>query len=190
MNEILAKAYGTDELTGGAVEVEKTAEAAMLDELVKIAEDNNIDLSELSDEDIVEVLQAAQYADTEKVAEDAGYEYEDENEKLASAIDFAGRQLAHSFYSELHAIGESAMNKQASEDLDNEAIEVANQILEAASAAFPDEAEKTSSLQDALLNKVAETQDEDANDAVLDRALELLDAEGYDLDLIAEALNQ
>lgn len=114
MNEFLAQLYGTPG-SEAVEETEKTAEAMLLDELVKVAAEEGIDLEELSDEDIVEILSEAMSDDTEeKVAADETDEAqltEDDQEKLAEA-DFLGRTMAHAFFAELSEIGKEASDEE------------------------------------------------------------------------------
>ena len=178
MNELLAQIYGTSR-TEEAPEIEKTAEAALLEELEKVAAEEGIDLNELSDDDIIEILSEATGNDqTEKTAsEDVP---EEAQEKLAEA-DFLGRTMAHAFYQELNNIGDNVEKTAAhtseeekmayDQNFEDAAMAQAEEILAAASEAV-DGTEKTAS----------------DGEAVLARALEILDYNDYDVEKIASVL--
>jgi hypothetical protein len=214
MNELLAQIYNTAG-TSGEETLEKTAEATMLDELEKIASEEGIDLSELSDDDIVEILAEAMNAnagvETEKTAsvETPIEETEDEGQVKLAEADFLGRAMAHAFYNELSQIG-SEIEKQASEEdpFEGAAMERAEAILAAASEALENQdqptnvEEKTASARlRALMVKAAEGEEaeeggevaqeqagEGVDDALTARALEILDANDYDVEAIAQLL--
>jgi hypothetical protein len=212
MNELLAQIYNTAGNSGEET-LEKTAEANMLDELEKVASEEGIDLSELSDDDIVEILAEAMNTDagveTEKTAsvETPIEEVQDEGQVKLAEADFLGRAMAHAFYNELSQIG-SEIEKQASDEdpLEVAAMERAEAILAAASEALenqenPQVEEKTASsrLRDLMVKaaegnetvETVETQVEetsDADDALTARALEILDANDYDVEAIAKLL--
>ena len=200
MNELLAQAYGTGQAP--EAEIEKTAEAALLDELEKVAAEEGINLSELSDDDIVEILGEALGAgtvgDVEKTASEETVESADEQVKLAEA-DFLGRTMAHAFYQELQSIQDSTQVKEASEevvatdDFESAAMERAEAMLSHA-ANLVEEAEtqeKTSSVQQYLAEKLAsKTQEDTSDDALTARALEILDANDYDVEVITNLLSQ
>lgn len=180
MNELLAQAYGTTEnIYANNQTLEKTAEAAILDELEKVAAAEGIDLSDFSDDEIVEIIaEAMGEAGVEKTASAEYYE-EDGQEKIAEA-DFLGRTMAHAFYDELTSIQHGGVEKVAADEefaaaFEDEAVNRANAILEAVGAI-----EKQSS---------AGYSDEQIDDALNERAAELLAEAGYDLDAIAGALS-
>jgi len=203
MNELLAQIYNTAGNSGEET-LEKTAEANMLDELEKVASEEGIDLSELSDDDIVEILAEAMNADagveTEKVAyvETPVEEVQDEGQVKLAEADFLGRAMAHAFYNELSQIG-SEIEKQASDEdpIEVAAMERAEAILAAASEALdnqenPQVEEKTASsrLRELMVKAADEAaeQTSDADDALTARALEILDANDYDVEAIAQLL--
>jgi hypothetical protein len=178
MNELLAQAYGTQgnvEANNGTLE--KTAEAAILDELEKVAAAEGIDLNEFSDDDIIEIISEAMgNAGVEKTA---GVYGEDESMEKVAEADFLGRTMAHAFYDELTSIQHGGVEKTASDEefaqaFENEAIDRANAILEAVGGV-----EKQSS---------ATPDDEQLDGYLNERAAELLAEAGYDLDAIAGAL--
>ena len=183
MNELLAQAYGTADSIDMNTGVEKTAEAALLEELEKVAVAEGIVLTEFSDDDIVEIINEAMNGaeETEKVAS-AEETVSDEDlagaqEKLAEA-DFLGRTMAHSFYQELTSIQNGGVEKTAAdqEAFENAAVERANEILAAYETV---ETEKQSA---------AGVSNEDVDGMVTERAAELLAEAGYDVNAIAAAL--
>lgn len=113
MDSFLAELYGTNEPTEQDFE-----KVAHLDFLQKVAEEEGIDLDELSDEDLEELAEVAAEAmeeGEEYEDEDDGEEYEEEDlEKEAEAkveeADFLGRVMAHSLTQELDNI---EMEKEA-----------------------------------------------------------------------------
>lgn len=110
MDNFLAELYGTNE-----PEAEDFEKVAHLDFLEKVAEEEGIDLNELSDEDLEELAEiAAEALDEGEEYEDEEYEeYEDDDfEKEAEAkveeADFLGRVMAHSFNQEMDNIDKEA----------------------------------------------------------------------------------
>ena len=227
MNELLAQAYGTQENIDANSGVEKTAEAALIEELEKVAAAEGIDLNEFSDDDILEIIteamntegvettaseepaaeaaEAAEEAAEEPAAEgevkEASAENDEEQVKLAEA-DFLGRTMAHAFYDELTNIqhgGEEktagarpsdaflkeAAQEEAAADVDPEfakafeeaAVERVNEILE-----FLDNG--------TVKQSSAAIDDEQLDNAVSERAGEILAEAGYDVDKISQALQQ
>lgn len=131
MNDFLAQLYNTN---GYGDDMEKEAS---IDMFVKLAEENDIDLDQLSDEELVALAYEAGVLDdegVEKTADDTeylseddllqdeeGYLYypdgspvmeddfaEDEGEEKVAEADFAGRIMAHSFWDELGEIEKEA----------------------------------------------------------------------------------
>jgi hypothetical protein len=126
MNELLAQAYGTQKNVDTNSGVEKTAEAALISELEKVAAAEGIDLNEFSDDDILEILNEAMGGeDTEKTASaeapateapsTEGTEDEEETQVKLAEADFLGRTMAHAFYDELTSIQGPGSEKTASE---------------------------------------------------------------------------
>jgi predicted regulator of Ras-like GTPase activity (Roadblock/LC7/MglB family) len=203
MNELLAQAYGTNGNIETNTGTEKTAEAALLEELEKVAEAEGIDLNEFDDNDILEILQEAleQTDGTEKVAEaaavDADATPEEEQVKLAEA-DFLGRTMAHAFYDELTAIQHGGTEKTAAPGaaafMKKEASEEETTVDPELQAAFEEAAvaranEIISFLDDGQVKESSVTyDDEELDDAVTERAGELLNENGYDVEAIAEYL--
>ena len=192
MNELLAQAYGTGQFADAGIE--KTAEAALLDELEKVAAEEGVDLSELTDDDIVDILAEAMGDSIEKTA--AEQDVPDEQVKLAEA-DFLGRTMAHAFYQEMQAIQGGGLEKYASEDaFEAAALAEAEAILAAAASRVEgyEAQEKTSSVQGFLAEKLAEAtgHDEDytESNALLTRAFEILDANDYDVEVIADLISE
>lgn len=215
MNELLAQAYGTYENINANNGVEKTAEAALLEELQKVASAEGIDLNDFSDDDIVEILQEA-IAGAEEVEKTAAAEEtveegtfsDDDQEKVAEA-DFLGRTMAHAFYDELTAI-QGGVEKTASRNSDNFLKVAADETTEEESGLamdnydFSDE-EFATAFNDAAIERANEiidfldtgvekqssvnVEDEQLNVAISERAGQLLDEAGYDVDAIVNALN-
>jgi len=202
MNELLAQAYGTDNniTANQSVGMEKSAEAALLEELEKVAAAEGIDLGEFSDDDIIEILTEAMGSseEQEKTAEAAaptsgvapagGVASEDDQVKLAEA-DFLGRTMAHAFYDELTSIqstgSDQGVTKTAADGeyqqaFEGAAVERANQILDAVGIDPGTGKEKASS---------AGQSDDDVENALTERAGQLLADAGYNVDAIAQALN-
>lgn len=114
MDQFLADLYGTNEPEEADFE-----KVAHLDFLEKVAEEEGIDLNDLSDEDLGELAEIAAEAldevEGEEGYEDEGeesYEEGDDLEKEAEAkveeADFLGRVMAHSFNQELDNIEKEA----------------------------------------------------------------------------------
>ena len=192
MNEILAQAYGTREKLASAQSQEKTAEAVLLDELVKIAEAEGVDLNQLDDNDIAEILAGAMgAADPEKtsaLAKTASSEglSEEDSAKLQEA-DFLGRVMAHAMFDEMAAIQGGDVEKTASAEEAEflqafEAMSVykANEILAALGLEEAGEHVKTAAPY--------QVDDPQLETAIIERAGELLDEAGWDVDAIAKAL--
>jgi len=218
MNELLAQAYGTYENINSNNGVEKTAEAALMEELQKVAQAEGIDLNEFSDDDIMEILQEA-VTGAEDVAKTAAAEEEtvtesdettvteDGQEKLAEA-DFLGRTMAHAFYDELTAIQGGTEKTAAARNSDNFLKTAAEEPVEDGMAMdqydFSDE-EFATQFNDAAVARANEiidfldtgvekqssvaVDDEHLNVAISERAGQLLDEAGYDVDAIVSALN-
>ena len=192
MNEILAQAYGTREKLAAAQPQEKTAEAALLDELVKVAEAEGVDLNQLDDNDIAEILAGAMQAaapaeKTASVEESEGLSDAD-SAKLQEA-DFLGRVMAHAMFDEMASIQNSGAEKTASAEEQEflQAFEVmaaykANEILAALGVEEAGEQVKTAAPY--------QVTDPQLETAIIERAGELLDSAGWDVDAIASALEK
>ena len=188
MNEILAQAYGTREKLAAAQSQEKTAEAVLLDELIKVAEAEGVDLNQLDDNDIAEILAGAmgaagQGAEKTASAEDLS---EEDSAKLQEA-DFLGRVMAHAMFDEMAAIQGGDVEKTASAEEAEflqafEAMSVykANEILAALGVEEAGEHVKTAAPY--------QVDDPQLETAIIERAGELLDEAGWDVDAIAKAL--
>lgn len=98
MDPVLAELYGT---VTPQEDIEKTAQ---LDLLQKIAEAHDIDLNQLSDEQILEAVEALD--GVEKVASDGGMDKE--AEELFRNSDYGGRIFAHAMIDELRSIQKHA----------------------------------------------------------------------------------
>ena len=193
MNEILAQAYGTREKLAAAQPAqEKTAEAALLDELVKVAEAEGVDLNQLDDNDIAEILagamQAAAPAEKTASAEESEGLSDADSAKLQEA-DFLGRVMAHAMFDEMASIQNSGAEKTASAEEQEflQAFEVmaaykANEILAALGVEEAGEQVKTAAPY--------QVTDPQLETAIIERAGELLDSAGWDVDAIASALEK
>lgn len=195
MNEILAQAYGTREKLAAAQPQEKTAEAALLDELVKVAEAEGVDLNQLDDNDIAEILAGAmqaagqEAAPAEKTASaDEGELSAEDGAKLQEA-DFLGRVMAHAMFDEMSNIQSAGTEKTASAEEQEflQAFEAmsaykANEILAALGVEEAGEQVKTAAPY--------EVTDPQLETAIIERAGELLDEAGWDVDAIAAALER
>lgn len=108
MDNFLADLYGTNEPTEESFE-----KVAHLDFLEKVAEEEGIDLDDLSDEDLEDLAEIA----AEALDEEEGEYYEDDLEKEAEAkveeADFLGRVMAHSFNQEMDSIEKQAGAREA-----------------------------------------------------------------------------
>ena len=207
MNELLAQAYGTYENINNNTDVEKTAEAALMEELQKVANAEGIDLNDFSDDDIVEILQEAINGseEIEKSAAAEGVDADEGQEKLAEA-DFLGRTMAHAFYDELTAI-QGGVEKTASRNSDHFLKVAADETTDGLAMEaydFSDE-EFASAFDEAAVTRANEIidfldtgvekqssvaqNDEHLNVAINERAGMLLDEAGYDVDAIVSALN-
>ena len=207
MNELLAQAYGTYENINNNTDVEKTAEAALMEELQKVANAEGIDLNDFSDDDIVEILQEAINGseESEKSAAAEGVDADEGQEKLAEA-DFLGRTMAHAFYDELTAI-QGGVEKTASRNSDHFLKVAADETTDGLAMEaydFSDE-EFASAFDEAAVTRANEIidfldtgvekqssvaqNDEHLNVAINERAGMLLDEAGYDVDAIVSALN-
>lgn len=106
-NEFLAGYYGTGANSGNDADaLEKMAQLTLL---VKEAEENDIDISSLSDEDAMELAEELYGDDSSDAGEQTG---EEDLEKEAHAkfeeADFLGRVMAHSMWQELDNIQKEA----------------------------------------------------------------------------------
>jgi len=197
MNEILAQAYGTREKLAAAQPAqEKTAEAALLDELVKVAEAEGVDLNQLDDNDIAEILAGAMQAAGQEAAPAEKTASAEEGEGLSDAdsaklqeADFLGRVMAHAMFDEMASIQNSGAEKTASAEEQEflQAFEVmaaykANEILAALGVEEAGEQVKTAAPY--------EVTDPQLETAIIERAGELLDSAGWDVDAIASALEK
>jgi hypothetical protein len=105
MDPFLADFYGTNQ---SPEEKEKTAQLnLLLGDLEKVAEEENIDLSNFSDEEILQILQDGQTLEEGGGEEDPEALEKEAQEKLAE-FDYCGRVMAHSFWQELGNIEKEA----------------------------------------------------------------------------------
>lgn len=94
MDEQLAAIYGTGQPEYDESDLEKTAAAELL---VKLAEEQGVDLNDFSDEEVGEMLDGLY----------GGEVYDEGQEKVAEA-DYLGRVMAHSMVQELNEIEKEA----------------------------------------------------------------------------------
>lgn len=112
MDPYLAELYGTGGTPEPVDDLEKMAQYRLLE---KIAEEEGVDLNELSDEEVDELVTelAADLEDGEE--EEEPEETEEELEKEAQAkfeeADFLGRTMAHAMWQELNEIEKTAAEK-------------------------------------------------------------------------------
>jgi hypothetical protein len=103
MNEFLADLYGTNDIIGNdEQDFEKDAAANFL---IKIAEEQDIDLNECSDDEIADL-----YATVEGEMRNEG-EIDDEAQTKMAEADFLGRAMAHAYVAELDDIEKQASGK-------------------------------------------------------------------------------
>lgn len=112
MNEFLAGYYGTG-ANGGSDDADALEKMAQLTLLVKEAEENDIDISSLSDEEAMQLAEELYGSDGGDDGSDAGEQTGEEDlEKEAQAkfeeADFLGRVMAHSMWQELDNIQKEA----------------------------------------------------------------------------------
>jgi hypothetical protein len=106
MDEFLNELYGTSEIISGD-DLEKQAAAEFL---VKLAEDEGVNLDDLSDDEVAGLLSEIE-GDMGKQA--SAPETDEAQEKLAEA-DFLGRAMAHAYVNELHEIEKDAAKASGS----------------------------------------------------------------------------
>jgi hypothetical protein len=116
MNSFLANLYGTGQDIGTNAEVEKLAEAQVIDEQLR---SEGIDVNSLSGEDILKcayalfgdesalVKSAQEEGEEEEEGEESEEKEESAEEKVAEA-DFLGRVMAHAYYQEKNLIEKQA----------------------------------------------------------------------------------
>lgn len=197
MNELLAQAYGTKEKIAAAQAeqdpLEKTAEAQLLNELEKIAAAEGVDLNQLDDNDIAEILagamQQAGIAPTAaQVEKTASAEYDDADAAKIQEADFLGRVMAHAMFDEFSSIQGAGQEKTASAEeqeflqaFEAMAVHKANDILAAVGVDVGDHVKTAAPYQ---------VDDPQLETAIIERAGELLDEAGWDVDKIADALSR
>jgi hypothetical protein len=125
MDAQLAAIYGTGNYEPEETDIEKMAAAELL---VKLAEEEGVDLDQFNDQEIAEMVSSL-YKEAEfppkkeekkhEEGESAAKEKAEEKteEKVAEA-DFLGRVMAHSYVQELHEIEKEAAEKMKTEDED------------------------------------------------------------------------
>lgn len=119
MDPVLAELYGTLHDTQPEPSQEELQKTAALEMLQKIAEDGEIDLNELTDEQVVEAYNALVEEGFEKEASAEEYD-EEEMAKLAAEemfrnADYMGRTIAHAIVHELKGIQKAAAETEGEE---------------------------------------------------------------------------
>jgi hypothetical protein len=110
MDEQLAEIYGTGQPEMDESDLEKTAAAELL---VKLAEEQGVDLNDFSDEEVGEMLDdlygpgVEHTAEADPEADPEAEETQETQEKYAEA-DYLGRIMAHSMVQELDSIEKEA----------------------------------------------------------------------------------
>lgn len=194
MNAFLAQSYQTQEKIAAAAaqdagsELEKTAEAVLLTELEKVAAAMGVDLNDLSDEDIADIVGAASQA-LDGVGEagaekTAGAEYEPSQAEVEA--DYLGRVMAHAQFDEASKIQAAQQQQQyqektaSAEDIEMFealAMQRANAIINALMGDGDDFIKEAS---------MDFGDNEELDDALTERAAEILEYNGYDADAIAD----
>ena len=103
MDEFLNELYGTSEIISGD-DLEKQAAAEFL---VKMAEEEGVNLDELSDEEVAGLLSEIEGDMGKQASAEIEGEGDEAQEKLAEA-DFLGRAMAHAYVNELNEIEKEA----------------------------------------------------------------------------------
>jgi hypothetical protein len=101
MDEQLAAIYGT-----GMPDDEDLAKTASAELLVKLAEEEGVDLDDFSDEEIAEMITNLQ--GEEKTAGDETQEIDEESQEKLAEADYLGRVMAHAMVQELGDIEKEA----------------------------------------------------------------------------------
>lgn len=112
MDPVLAQLYGTNQPVQPSAEEE--ALAAQIDVLEKVAAANDIDINQLTDDQLIEAV-----GELQKVASQAQPEVVANNDQAAAdmfqTFDTAGRVVAHSMWNEIEKIAAQAMAMQEQE---------------------------------------------------------------------------
>lgn len=198
MNEFLAQLYGTKEKIAAAQQAEQAPSteedelnSAILAEIEKTASAEGVDLNQLSDEDIVGLINEYKVelrAEQEKIAsaqgQGQGQGVPDDVQQHVAIGDTIGRTAAHAFYDECNNIQNAASGQDKLASMSDEEIfeALANHRAEAIVKALQGDGE------DFVKEASMEVDDEELDDLVTERAAELLDAAGFDVDAIAAAL--
>lgn len=198
MNPLIAQAYRTHEkLAAAPADTEKTAEALLLDELVKIAAADGVKLDQLDDNDIAEILAGAMgqlqtaAPEAEKTAgadpEPTDAQPSDEDQAKLAEADFLGRVMAHALFDEMGEIQASSEKTASAVDPEFEqafeamAVHTANDILAQVGV---DVGEHTKTAAPYTV------EDPQLETAIIERAGELLTEAGWNVEAIAAALQQ
>lgn len=194
MNPLLAQIYNTHEKLASQAEPAQNNEEASIDEFVfeelqKTAAAQQIDLSQLSDEDLQSVFETYK---AELIKEASAAEAGDDGQldaaqqEAISAGDLMGRAAAHAFYAEAAEIqAQQEMREKLAglsdeEILDSLAVQRAENILAALSG------NGEGFMKEAAMEITPDL--EELDDLITMRAAEILDANDYDVDAIASVL--
>jgi transcriptional regulator with XRE-family HTH domain len=109
MDKQLAAIYGTGQVEYEEDDLEKTAAAELL---VKLAEEEGVDLSQFSDEDVEGMINELYSGDGIEHTAEAEEELDEEGQEKFAEADFLGRVMAHSMVQELNNI-----EKEAAEEM-------------------------------------------------------------------------
>lgn len=185
--DFLARLSGETVKEAALQEQQAAAEfdAIVTDELAKLAGAENLDLSQLSDDEIVALkTELAEELLKQAEAEDAGVDDAD-----AAAIRF-GQVVAHSFMQELQAAGEDDVGAEKLASLSDEELFLiaAEQRASNVLGLLTGEGVEDFAKEASLAHYGTEGFDPEVDDLLDDAAAEMLAEAGYDLDLIADAL--
>lgn len=205
MHELLAQLYGTKEKI--ASQVARTAPVAVapavpeetaspeeaqltefiVDEIVKEANAQGIDLRTVPDEDLVSLIaeyKAEFLSEQEKVASAAAPAAVGATDDTLVQADLVGRTIAHAIYDESNNIQNEIEAHEKLAGLSDEQIfdALASQRAENILQALVGNGEGF------MKEASAQIEDVELDDLVTERAAEMLDAAGYDVDAIAAAL--
>lgn len=205
MHELLAQLYGTKEkIASQAAQVAPVVAAPaavqeetfspeeaqfnefIVDEIVKVANAEGIDLRKVSDEDLVSLMneyKAEYLSEQEKVASAGAPEVAAAEDPLVQA-DLVGRTIAHALYDESNKIQDEIAAHEKLAGLSDEEIfdALASQRAENILQALVGNGEGF------MKEASAQVEDTELDDLVTERAAEMLDAAGFDVDAIAAAL--
>lgn len=196
MDREIAEIYGTDQLLADDTDQEKTAAAELL---VKLAEEQGVDLNDFSDEEVAEMIsdlyggQGIEHTAEAQQAEFEAQQLELEAQEKVAEADYLGRIMAHSYVQELSNIEKAAAEappfppKKEKADEEEEKKEE-KKAMDKAAAVFDDLAQqrafemaKEAGYIDDVGNLLVDTQVKEASALDFEverRALEICEANG------------